>query len=468
MLLAEPAPSRQLFENRTPFTLGTEEPLDIAAKLEGSLPAWLKGSLIRTCPALFETGSWRAEHWFDGLGMLYAFRIAPDAVRYQQRLLASSSTKQLRQGPYKPGGFATRTTRSLLRRIFEPVPEITDNTNVNILPMGDDLVAMTESTRQLSIDRASLDVRGEVAYTDGLGQIIMSAHPQWDVARNKVVNVGSRFGSKSAILIYEHDVAGRERKVVAEWRSSRLPYVHAFGLTAKKAVVIAHPLTVNPLSLLWSNGGYIDHFRWRASDGTKLLVADRATGVVREHHTDAMFVFHVIHAFDDGADTVLDVVAYDDPSVVDSLRRGALANTLPEIAPKPVRLRINDRGVTREALGDVGFEFPVVHYKRASGANYRFAWGASLGGGDWRSTIHRLDTVTHKTTSFHEPGWIFGEPVFVAEPKGEREGQGVLVSVGTDGKRSAMLTLDAESLAVHAWAYVDTAIPLGFHGSFVR
>lgn len=471
MLLVETAAAkRPVFENRAPFVIGTEEPLDVPATLEGTLPSWLKGALVRTAPAIFHTDTWSADHWFDGLGMLYAFRVAPNEVRYQQRLLASATAGKLRRGKYKPAGFATQLTRSFLRRVFEPIPEFPDNANVNIIAMGDELVAMTESPRQLSIDRASLEIRGEVAYTDRLGDLMMSAHPHWDVARGKVVNVATRFGAKAGIVIYEHDLASRARTVVGEWRSSRLPYVHAFGLSAKSAVVIGHPLTVNPLSLLWSNRGYIDHFRWRASEGTRLVVIDRATGAVREHHTDAMFVFHVIHTFDDGDDTVLDVVAHDDASIVENLGRPALAARLPAVAPKPVRLRINARGVTREALGDVGFEFPVVHYKRASGAKYQFAWGTSLAAGDWRSSIHRLDTHSGKTMTFNEPGWIFGEPVFVAEPGGEREGQGVLVAVGTraEGGQSAMLVLDAESLAVHAWARVEQAIPLGFHGSFVR
>jgi beta,beta-carotene 9',10'-dioxygenase len=476
MLLPDPTdapPASASFERRPPFRLGTEEPLDVPAMLEGALPGWLEGALVRTCPAVLHTDTWRAEHWFDGLGMLYAFRVAgPEAVRYQQRLLESKVAASYREGPYKPAGFATPLARSLLRRVFEPIPEITDNANVNVIPMGDELVAMTESTRQLAVDPATLRVKGEVAYGDDLGAVVMSAHPHLDVARGAVVNVASRLGSKSALLVYEHGLRERSRRIVGEWRSPRLPYVHSFGLSARRAVLVGHPLTVNPLSLLWSNRGFIDHFRWRASDGTRLVVVDRGSGAVREHATDALFVFHVAHAYDDGDDTVLDVVAYDDASIVDALRRPALAARVPDLTPRPLRLRIGAHGVTREPLGDVGFEFPVVHYKRVSGKPHRLIWGTALeGAGElWRSTIVRLDTATRRTTTFSEPGWVFGEPVFVAEPSAEREGQGVLLAVGThhDQKRSAMLVLDAESLAVHAWATVHTEIPLGFHGSFVR
>ncbi|APR77423.1 15,15' beta carotene dioxygenase [Minicystis rosea] len=476
MLLPDPIvvpAANATFEERTPFHLGTEEPIDAPAEITGALPEWLRGALVRTCPAVFHTRDWHADHWFDGLGMLYAFRVAgPGAVRYQQRLLASQTVARYREGKYKPAGFGTPLVRSWLRRIFEPVPEITDNANVNIVPMGDELVAMTESPRQLAVDPATLQVKGEVAYRDDLGEIIMSAHPHLDVARGQVVNVGSRYGAKSAVLIYEHGLGERSRRLVGEWRSPRLPYVHSFGLTAKRAVIIGHPLTVSPLSLLWSNRGFVDHFQWRPSEGTRLLVMDRGSGAVNEHLTDAMFVFHVIHAFDDGDDVVLDVVAYDDASVVDQLRRSALSARMPDVAPKPIRLRIGARGVIREPLGDVGFEFPVVHYKRVSGKEHHVVWGTSLHGEGkrWRSTIVRLDMHTRKTEAFSEPGWVFGEPIFVAEPSADEEGQGVLVVVGAhqDQQKSAMVVLDAETLAAKAWATVPTAIPLGFHGSFVR
>jgi carotenoid cleavage dioxygenase-like enzyme len=29
---------------------------------------------VRTAPAVFEQNGWRADHWFDGLGLLYGFR----------------------------------------------------------------------------------------------------------------------------------------------------------------------------------------------------------------------------------------------------------------------------------------------------------------------------------------------------------------------------------------------------------
>ena len=39
--------------------------------LEGRLPDWLQGSLVRTGPAKWEVGHRTMRHWFDGFAMLH-------------------------------------------------------------------------------------------------------------------------------------------------------------------------------------------------------------------------------------------------------------------------------------------------------------------------------------------------------------------------------------------------------------
>ncbi|MBC7978548.1 MAG: carotenoid oxygenase family protein [Myxococcales bacterium] len=45
-------------------------PFDGLARIEGTFPAWLRGRLVRTAPAVFEQDGWAAAHWFDALGQL--------------------------------------------------------------------------------------------------------------------------------------------------------------------------------------------------------------------------------------------------------------------------------------------------------------------------------------------------------------------------------------------------------------
>jgi carotenoid cleavage dioxygenase-like enzyme len=132
-------------------------PLEGMAVVEGRMPSWLHGRLIRTAPAVFEFGNWRAKHWFDALGMLYAFDIDADGrVRWAQRLLECEFSKSVLAATPGTGGFGTPDGRRFIQRLLHPVPRTTDNTNVNILPTGVNWTALTETDRQLLIDPATL------------------------------------------------------------------------------------------------------------------------------------------------------------------------------------------------------------------------------------------------------------------------------------------------------------------------
>src|SRR5262245_42127634 len=153
-----------MLEALSPFRRSAEFHTGIPATIRGAIPDWLRGEVVRTCPAVFETRGWRAQHWFDGLGMIYAFRIGGSAIDFRSRLLDSETARDARRGEANLGSFGTPTARPFLQRIVQPVPRISDNTNVNIVRLGQDLVAMTEGDRQLVIDDETLASVGPVAY----------------------------------------------------------------------------------------------------------------------------------------------------------------------------------------------------------------------------------------------------------------------------------------------------------------
>ena len=171
-------PRTRSIETLPPFRRSPEIQAGIPAKIDGTIPEWLRGEVVRTCPAVFETSGWRAQHWFDGLGMIYAFRIGNLGVDFRSRLLDSETARDAWQGKANLGSFGTPTARPLVQRIFVPVARISDNTNVNIVRMGPELVAMTEGDRQNVIDAETLASLRPVAYSkDALSGAIMTAPP---------------------------------------------------------------------------------------------------------------------------------------------------------------------------------------------------------------------------------------------------------------------------------------------------
>ena len=89
--------------------------------VDGSLPQWLTGTLIRNGPGTFSNGEGNSvDHWFDGLAMCYRFTFDPgnnadaaigtdDAVHYQNRFLETDAYEAAQAGDFN-GGFATGET----------------------------------------------------------------------------------------------------------------------------------------------------------------------------------------------------------------------------------------------------------------------------------------------------------------------------------------------------------------------
>lgn len=461
--VAQRAPFRSQLDVRTP----------IEAAVTGSVPEWLAGDLLRTAPAIFRDGAFSVGHWFDALGMLYRFRVSGGAVSFHQQLMHSEVQKAAARGEAPRASFATPVRRGVLERVRHPIPPFTDNVNVNVVPFGSERVALTETPHQWVVDSESLELTRPVEYTDEHGTLSMIAHPHFDFERGQIVSLAVRFGRKTQILLYEHAAVDRQRRIVGHVDVARLPYIHAFGLTPRHAVIIGHPFTVSPLSLLGTQRGFIDHFAWRPSEGTTLWLIDREDGSVRRHSAPAGFVFHVVNAFEDGGQTSIDLSLFPDPSIVDQLRTGALAQRgLPDVAPRVVRWTVakgRDSAV-KTVLSEPGFDFPQVSYRRRNGQRHGVAWGARIAGGaSPSSTLVRLDLERGERT-YAEPGFVYGEPLFVARPGAEAEDDGVVLSVGSHAveARSALVVLDAKTLSLLGRAEVPLSIPLGFHGSFFR
>jgi carotenoid cleavage dioxygenase-like enzyme len=455
---------------RAPFQ-GPDKPRGYErAPLAGRYPEWLRGELVRLAPAIGATPRWAPAHWFDGLGMAFGFSLQGESeLQLRWAVLECAMAAAAMSGKVPLAHFASRNQRGLVKRLFQPVPELTDNANVNVVRMGRELVAMTETPHQLLLDPLSLRVRGRVQYDDALAGRSQLAHPI--IYGDVVTNVAIKLGPVSEATIYRHDGGSRQRRVLGSWRASDLPYIHTFGMTERRGIIIDHPFRLHPLGLVWTNHGVIDHFSWRAGTPTRLRVIDFAGGSLSTHETDPLFVFHTVHGFEAPDATVLDLLAYDDASIVSALSLPQLVSGFPvDAAPQLTRLSIDHRSgkVTRRVLSSARFELPQVDWEQVGTGEQQLVFGVDLydEGAELRSRVVRTDVRNDRVQSFQEDGYTFGEPVFVGKPGRTREGDGVLLTVGSSVRGSALYVLDATTLGVLAHADFETPLPLGFHGSF--
>ncbi len=144
---ARPSGPRRL---RRGFRSLTEEIRLPNVPVEGRIPAWLQGILLRNGPALFEIGEQKLNHWFDGLAMLHGFSFSDGRVSYANRFLRSSAYRAWRRdGVMEFSEFGTDPEPDPCRAMFSgvstlPVLGPIPNANVSIEQLAKRFQAHTE------------------------------------------------------------------------------------------------------------------------------------------------------------------------------------------------------------------------------------------------------------------------------------------------------------------------------------
>lgn len=464
-------------EYRLGFTTLDREITIDRLTVQGTLPPWLAGTLIRNGPAMFGHAGKSFRHWFDGQAMLHRFGFGDGQVCYANRLLDTDSSRALRErGRISYSEFATDPCASLFGRFFtrlyrKPSP----NALVNVTQADGRHVAITETPLAVEFDPQTLATVGVVGYDDDLAGQVTTAHPHADPATAELVNYVLRFARRSHYLVYRQPGNAARRTLIGAVPADRPGYVHSFAITERFAALAIFPLVVNPLSLLLRGRPFIENYQWRPELGTRIVVMDLRDGAIRgEYKAPASFAFHHINAYDDGAHLVMDVCSYADAGVVQALYLDRLraGGAVPTAAPTRYRVDLDGGGVAVTPLTDEPLELPRINYGAHNGRPYRFAYGvgaADRSGGNFLDQLCKLDVSSGRVRRWRQDGCYPGEPVFVPAPTATAEDDGVVLSVVLDAhaRRSMLLVLDASELREFARAEVPHAIPFGFHGRFV-
>jgi carotenoid cleavage dioxygenase-like enzyme len=458
-------------------SLTRETPDPVALKVEGRLPSWLEGTLLRTGPSKFEVGNRTYNHWFDGLAMLHRFAFAGGAVSYANRFLKSKAFCAAEAtGKIAFGEFATDPCWTLFGRVAAIFnPKLTDNCCVNVADYARSAVAFTETSIPVRFSPDTIQTLGVFGYDLPLTGQISTAHPHYDAKRARYYNYVADLGFKSVYRLISVGDDGAQRQV-GEIAVERPSYMHSFGMSEDHLILSEFPLVVNPLDLRVSGKPFIRNYRWVPERGLRFHVVEKDSGrLLRSVTADAVFGFHHVNAFADGDDVLVDFIAHPDARVIDQLYLARLRAGAPVIATGTLmRFRIplkSDASVTRTVLVEAPIELPRINYETKAGKRYRYLWATGTKvEGDFLDCAVKIDLETGAVMTWYVAGLYPGEPVFVPSPKAQAEDEGVLLSVVLDtGKDSSfLLVLDAATLEELARAEAPHAIPFHFHGNYFR
>lgn len=276
-------------------------------------------------------------------------------------------------------------------------------------------------------------------------------------------------------------------------------YLHSLLITEDYVLLCVWNSHINPLVL--KEKSFMDSIiPTDPSQPATWYVVDRkhGKGLVATYESPAFFCFHTINAWQEPSkedptktDIVADLVRMDSTDFITSLyydnlissrpsakeytahRKNSLRSTitrfrLPALPSSPSS-DILKATVEWSAGKSLSPELPTMNPTRVT-EKYRYVYATTFRGeATLADGIMKFDCESQESRLWSRHGHSTGEPIFVANPEGVSEDDGVLLSVVLDGLsgNSYLLCLDARDLTELGRANVKGPVGFGFHGQHV-
>ncbi|MBA3238059.1 MAG: carotenoid oxygenase family protein [Parachlamydiaceae bacterium] len=472
-------------KSSSPLKLGVgREETEKKLHVEGKLPDWLTGVLVRNSSIpVFQDGK-QISHKFDGLAMLHGFAFDKGNVFYTNRFLKSQQHDAVfYKGMAQYKGFASEPSLwQKAQDFFSYSDHFVNNASVNVFKYGNQYVALTEVPLPACFDLKTLNTLGSFSYLDSLpkSKCWESAHPHFDASSNEIVNFLIEFGRQSYYVFYRMEEGSSSRKVIAKVPVDMPSYMHSFAMTENYLILTEFPFIVSPLDLLIKNKPFIHNFTWQPERGTRFIVLERSSGkIVSKMIADAFFSFHHANAYEikNRKGIVLDLVASPDISQMPSLFPQATSILTKKSKWKRRLMRyhlsLDKNEILPEVMLERDVEFPRFDDK-LDGKSYRYLYMTIA---DDTSTeflkekttgLVKFDMLTKQIKIWSRMGCSAVEPIFIASPDAKNEDEGVVLSVVYDEEKNSsfLLVLDGQSFDEIAQAELPGHIPGSFHGQY--
>lgn len=432
--------------------------------VQGKAPAGLSGTLYRNGPAKFRyPGGGETAHWFDGDGLVRAFRIRNGQAQLAGRFVDTRKRRedQAAQAIVTPG-FGTRGQPTA--RVAGP--DDVNAANTSLLAVGDQLWALWESGSPVALDPQTLETKGFVTLRPDLKGTAFLAHPRIE-PDGRVWNLGAN-GRRA--VIWRLSAAGALEEITAI-DLGRASYIHDFTATDRELVIILQPWVREKMMVPLDAG-----MAWKPELGTQVLVIDKAdTSKRRVYELPPFFFFHLGDAWREADGTIRfdGCIAQDGAGVAHDI---AELTSGKRFARSPAKMAFfalhpDGRGEVIQSLRPA--EFPRDD-PRFAGLPRRYTWHVTGSSPD-----HPLSQGVAVTdwTAGRTDQHLFGrhqvseEAVFTPRPGSSAEGDGWIVgtSLNLKARATELHVFDARRVAdgpVCTWR-AEVPLPVGFHGVFV-
>ncbi|HJW57164.1 MAG TPA: carotenoid oxygenase family protein [Burkholderiaceae bacterium] len=439
----------------------TAESLSGTATVEGRWPTELNGTFYRNGPARFELGGERYRHWFDGDGMVHAWRMAAGQVRHEARFVRT--LKYVEESA--AGQFLYPAIGTVIRRRPVANNDTMNTANTNAVAHAGKLYALWEGGSATELDPSTLATRGAHAWRDDLAAMPFSAHPK--VTPDGVLwNFGVvPFADKLVLWRVDPDGSLGKFSMLA---IPQLRMVHDFVVTARYMVFLVPPFDVQDAP----HTAYLGAHVWNGKRPLRAVVVDRADFTLRRIvELPARMVFHLGNGWDENDMVRFDACLSADDSGLRALEGAMRGESRSEARTDSVLVTLNLRNGTarcetllrrtefpRVAAADVGGRYRQL-FVTTSRSTTEFGMTGVASVDVQSGRVDRYDYGAH---------WIVEEHIPV--PKASGRGQWLIgAAYDVRQRQTALAVFDGARLACGpvARARLPYGAPLCFHGNFV-
>ena len=246
-------------------------------------------------------------------------------------------------------------------------------------------------------------------------------------------------------------------------------YMHSFAMSKRYLIITEIPFVVSPYDLVMSGKPYIENFKWKPRQKTKITIINKSNGaILRTYELPPFFTFHHINAYDTGSQVVLDLITLPDSAHMKSFFFREHNINFPQGTVSRITLDLNSSNAHMNALSSIPLEMPRIS-PRVVGKQYRYLYGLnSSHDNGYYDRIIKLDVTNGKYISWHQDYCYVSEAVFVPKPDGVAEDDGVVLSIvlNTKTNNSSLIILDGITFRLMAQVQLPHHIPFTTHSAY--
>jgi carotenoid cleavage dioxygenase-like enzyme len=456
-----------------PFLNGIFAPIgrEITAdelKVEGEIPRDLNGIYLRNGPnpVLQPRGRY---HWFDGDGMIHGLEFRDGKATYRNRWIRTDGFRAEQQAGRAiwPG---------LMDRPDPSVPKgagsdgwLKDNANTDVLfHNGAALALFYQCGMPYKLNARTLETLGVEDFRGALKRTV-SAHAKVDPVSGELLFFD--YSTKPPFLTYNVVSATGEltHHAPIEVPGPRLP--HDMAITERYSILMDLPLFWDPALL--QRGVHKVTFFPELPSRFGILPRYGTNAEVRWFEAPPCYIYHVVNAWEDGDEVVMDACRVVQPEPGSSRGEGDLARmrAFLRLEAQMFRWRFDllTGGVKGDQVDNAMTEWPTINRQRL-GRRSRYSYNSCV--------PHLEGLVKYDTLTGAQQKYLFGagrtsnEAPFAPRVGANDEDDGYVVTFVADknaGARGEAIILDAKNIAAGPIARIEIPqrVPVGFHTTWV-